>query len=161
MEKTRFLSNRQLLSLSILRILVGWHLLYEGVTKFLTPGWSAYGYLMSAEGFLSGFFQSMASDATILEIVNLLNKWGLLLIGLGLFIGLLTRLSIYSGALLLLFYYLAHPPFIGIEYGFLTEGNYLLVDKNLIEMAVLLALSFFPTGQYIGLDRIIFKNQVN
>ncbi|MCK5704991.1 MAG: hypothetical protein KAI29_27755, partial [Cyclobacteriaceae bacterium] len=41
-----------------------------------------------------------------------LNIWGLIFIGLGLFIGLFTRLASISGVLMLLMYYIANPPFV-------------------------------------------------
>ncbi len=149
----------QLSALVILRVLIGWHFLYEALVKLLNPDWSAYGYLISSEGFLSGVFQSMATNESLLSVINVLNQWGLFLIGLGLFLGVLTRLSCYLGVLLLLFYYLAHPPFVGVDYAYPTEGNYLLVNKNLIEMFTLIVISLFPTGLFVGLDRILFKKK--
>jgi thiosulfate dehydrogenase [quinone] large subunit len=34
----------------VLRVLIGWHFLYEGVSKLTTPGWSAAGYLLQSRG---------------------------------------------------------------------------------------------------------------
>ncbi len=56
------LNNMQLSVLILLRIAVGWHFLYEGVTKVFNPNWSAYGYLIDSKGFLSGFFHSLAQN---------------------------------------------------------------------------------------------------
>jgi len=151
----QFSSNR-LTWLAVFRMMIGWHFLYEGIVKVFSSDWTAYGYLMTSQGFLSDFFKSMALNEGTLQIVSFLNQWGLLLIGLGLFLGILTRVSCYTGAFLLLMYYLSHPPFIGIDYTIGVEGNYLFVDKNLIEMVALVVLSLFPTGKHIGLDRLIF-----
>jgi len=142
--------------LSILRMMIGWHFLYEGIVKIFSDNWTAYGYLITSEGFLSSFFNSLATNEGVLGFVSFLNQWGLVLIGLGLFLGVFTRISCYAGALLLLFYYLCHPPFIGIDYTFGVEGNYLFIDKNLIELITLIVLSLFPTGKHLGLDRLIF-----
>ena len=150
------LSLNRLTLLAIFRMMIGWHFLYEGIVKIFSADWTAYGYLMTSEGFLSGFFKSIATNESSLEVVSFLNQWGLLLIGLGLFLGVFTRISCYAGAFLLILYYLSHPPFIGIDYPFSVEGNYLFIDKNLIEMVALIVLSLFPTGKYIGLDRLIF-----
>ena len=158
--KTSQFSTGQLTWLSVLRILIGWHFLYEGVTKIFNPEWSAYGYLMTSGGFLKGLFTSMAGNPGILEIISFLNAWGLTLIGLGLFIGLFTRLSCYFGAGLLLLYYLSHPPFIGVENALPLEGHYLFVDKNLIELVALLVISLFPTGKFLGIDLLINRKQV-
>jgi thiosulfate dehydrogenase [quinone] large subunit len=152
---------RQLRALSILRILIGWHFLYEGAVKLFSPNWTASGYLLSSQGFLSNFFQSLAESEGTLNVIDFLNVWGLILIGLGLFLGLFTRLSCYAGAILLLLYYLSHPPFVGLEYPFGQEGNYLFVDKNLIELVTLLVLSMFGTGRYLGLDILIFRRMKN
>ena len=40
------------------------------------------------------------------------------------------------------------------------EGSYLLVNKNLIELAALAVLWLFPTGKIIGLDRLIFSLKI-
>lgn len=42
--------------ITVLRILVGWHFLYEGISKLLITGWSAKMYLMESKWIFSGFF---------------------------------------------------------------------------------------------------------
>jgi len=79
--------------LLILRLVVGWHLLYEGVAKLLTPGWTSAGYLRYSRWILADFFGWITSNPEILKVVDLLNVWGLILIGLGLMLGCLTRLA--------------------------------------------------------------------
>lgn len=152
-------TGKQIAWLVILRIAIGWHFFYEGLVKVLDSGWSSVGYLLDSQGFLSSFFHSMATNPQVLATVDFLNQWGLVLIGLGLILGALTRWAAYGGMLLLAFYYLSHPPFIGITYVLPTEGNYLLVDKVLIEFCALVVLSLFPTGRYIGLDRFLLKRK--
>ncbi len=149
----------QLWGLVILRVAIGWHLLYEGVVKLLNPNWSSVGYLMDSKGWFSGIFHSMAGNPDVLQVVDFLNIWGLILIGLGLILGLFTRLSSWAGVLLLLFYYLSHPPLIGETYVIPSEGNYLFVNKTMIEMITLVVLVLFPTGSIIGIDHIIFRNK--
>jgi thiosulfate dehydrogenase (quinone) large subunit len=157
-QNTHYTGN-QMVWLFILRITIGWHFLYEGLVKVLDPGWSSVGYLLNAQGFLSSFFHSMAANPQVLSTVDFINQWGLVLIGLGLILGALTRWAAYAGMLLLTFYYLSHPPFFGLTYILPTEGNYLLVDKVLIEFCALGVLSVFPTGRYIGLDRFLVKRK--
>ena len=151
--------SAQLRMLAILRILIGWHFLYEGIVKLLSPQWTAQGYLLSSQGFLNGFFTSLAGNEGVLQVVDFMNVWGLILIGLGLFLGVLTRISCYAGAALLLLYYLSHPPFAGLDYAFGQEGSYLIVDKNLLEIVSLLVLALFPTGHYLGLDILLFRSK--
>ena len=88
-----------------------------------------------------------------------MNMWGLVAIGLGLILGLFSRVALYGGILLLFFYYLSHPPFVGLKYGLPMEGSYLIVNKNLIELAAMIVLLLFPTSKIIGVDRLIFKNK--
>jgi thiosulfate dehydrogenase (quinone) large subunit len=148
-------SARQLWLLTALRMAIGWHFLYEGVVKLWNPGWSAGGYLMDSSGPLAGLFQSMASTPQILSVVDVLNAWGLTLVGLGLLMGGFTRLAAIGGIILLAFYYLAHPPLFGAHYASPTEGSYLLVNKNLIELLAIAVLCYFPTGHLLGLDRLL------
>jgi thiosulfate dehydrogenase [quinone] large subunit len=97
----------------------------------------------------------MASNQTVLGIVDFMNIWGLILIGLGLIFGLFSRIAAISGVVLLSLYYIAIPPLIGYTGGMPTEGNYLIVDKNLVELFSLVILALFPTGKLWGLDRVI------
>jgi uncharacterized membrane protein YphA (DoxX/SURF4 family) len=140
--------------LTILRVAIGWHLLYEGLTKLLNPEWSAAGYLESATGPLAPLYHAMASGDAVLMVVNILNTWGLLLIGLGLFLGLFTRVAQVLGILLLLLYYLSHPPLF-TEPGFFREGSYFIISKDFLEIVALGVLMFFPTGRFMGLDGLI------
>jgi thiosulfate dehydrogenase [quinone] large subunit len=70
-------------------------------------------------------------------------------------LGLGTRWATLGGIVLIGLYYLSHPPFIGAKYALPSEGSYLFINKNLIEVFALAVLLVFPTGKYIGLDRLI------
>jgi uncharacterized membrane protein YphA (DoxX/SURF4 family) len=140
--------------LTALRVIIGWHFLYEGIVKFLSPDWSAWSYLMNSTGFLSGMFQGMAQNDALLTAVNFLNVWGLILIGLGLILGLFTQVAQFGGIALLGIYYLANPPFAS-NTGAGFEGSYLMVSKDIIELTALVVLSFFRTGRFLGMDGLI------
>lgn len=150
-------STWQLTSLVVLRILIGWHLLYEGIAKLINPYWSSASYLMESKWIFSGWFQSIVANPAALKTVDFLNEWGLIAIGLGLIAGVLTNIATIAGLVLLLLYYVANPPLVGLTYSMPTEGSYLIVNKTLIEAAALLVLAIFPTGRKIGLDALIFK----
>ncbi|MFC1693111.1 DoxX family membrane protein [Candidatus Latescibacterota bacterium] len=150
-------TTSQLSALVFLRILIGWHFLYEGIAKVLNPYWTSAGFLLESKWIFSGIFTSMAANPVVLKIVDFMNMWGLIAIGLGLIVGCLARVASMAGILLLLLYYVANPPFIGFTYTAPLEGSYLIVNKNLIETFALLVLSLFPTGCIIGLDRLIFS----
>ncbi len=149
-------SGGQLAALVIVRVLIGWHFLYEGWVKVINPEWSAASFLNAAQGPLANIFKSMASNPGVLEVINFCNQWGLVLIGLGLILGLLSRLACIGGMALLALYYLCNPPLIGLHISGMAEGNYLLVNKNLIELFTLLVLFYFPTGRRVGLDRFFY-----
>lgn len=150
------LSTFQLSFLVILRIAIGWHFLYEGLVKLSDSNWSSAGYLAESKWIFSGLFNWILMNPAALKIVDLLNIYGLILIGLGLFFGCFTRIAGISGIVLLLLYYVANPPLIEIGQGVHAEGNYLLIDKNLVELIALSVLAIFPAGMYWGLDRLIF-----
>jgi thiosulfate dehydrogenase (quinone) large subunit len=156
--KTNNYNNIQVLSLVLLRVLIGWHLLYEGVVKILDTNWTSVEFLKNANGPFSGFFQHLASDNSLLYLVDLLNQWGLVIIGLSLMLGLLTRVGIISGMVLLSLYYLASPPFFGVNPTANVEGSYLIVNKNLVEVGALFVLLTFRTSHIYGLDRFFTKS---
>ena len=73
--------------------------------------------------------------------------------GAALMLGTLTRIAAVAGIVLLLMYYLAHPPFDGMGMG---PGSFWIVNYNLIEIAALLLVIYFPTSRYFGLD-VLFE----
>ncbi|MBE0460905.1 MAG: DoxX family membrane protein [Candidatus Aminicenantes bacterium] len=152
-------TNIQLTALVLLRVLIGWHFLYEGLVKLFNPYWTSAGYLLDSKWIFSGLFKSIVASQTALKIVDFLNVWGLIAIGLGLMVGCLARAATIAGIVLLLFYYLCNPPFIGYTYTAPTEGSYLMVNKNLVEMCALFVLAVFPNSKLIGLDRLIFRKK--
>ena len=138
-----------------LRMLIGWHLLYEGIYKLTHVEWSSSAFLGEAKWIFSGLADWIVSNQGVLNVVDFLNTWGLIAIGLGLILGLFTRIAAISGTILLLLYYLFNPPFVGITNLVPMEGNYLIVNKTLIEAVTLLALAVFPAAKCYGLDNVI------
>jgi thiosulfate dehydrogenase [quinone] large subunit len=138
--------------LAFLRIIIGWHFLYEGLIKLIDPDWSARAFLEGSRWIFGDLFRWMASGNTGIQIVDFLNAWGLTLVGLALILGIFTRLASWAGITMLLMYYLAYPPFGGYNYGAVNEGSYLIVNKNLIELVCLLVLAFTRSGQFFGLE---------
>ena len=145
----------QMTVLVLLRVAIRWHFLYEGLIKLYTPNWTSAGYLDMSRWVLRPFFTWIVSNPPALAVVDFLNVWGLMLIGLALMLGLLTRLAAAMAAVLLLLYYCAYPPFAGLDFGSPSEGHYLIVNKNLIEVFALAAILIFPTSRSLGLDRLV------
>ena len=84
-------SKLQLTTLVVLRLLIGWHCLYEGISKLMTPGWSAVGFLSESKWILSGFTNLIISHHDLLLTVDFMNVWGLIAIGAGLILGIFSR----------------------------------------------------------------------
>ena len=156
--KYTFLRDGRVGLISFLRLLVGWHFFYEGIVKWYNPDWSAFGYLRTAQGPFASVFQSLA-EQPLLDGVDLANKTALVLVGFSLILGVWERVGALIGTGLLLFYYLAHPPFPGLEQ-WNVEGTYYLVNKNLIEAVVCVVLYTMPTGHYFGLPALLKKKTI-
>ncbi len=156
---TANLEKGPLNALVLMRILIGWHFLFEGVFKLHTPNWTAKGYLASADGFLSSFFIWLSGDGLI-GMVDFLNISFLVIVGITLLLGYFERIGSILGVGLLLLYYLAHPAWPGIEQVG-TEGNYWIVNKNLMEAGALLVLYYLPTGDYFGIKRLFGTSSVD
>ena len=140
--------------LALVRIVIGWHFLYEGLVKLLYPGWTCSGYLKSSTGPLAGFFHWMGSNDALVRVLDQLNIWGLVLIGLALMLGLAARAAAFGGMAMLALYYFAYPPLFGPAIGTASEGHYLLVNKNLIELAALLVVALYPAVSF-GLEALL------
>jgi uncharacterized membrane protein YphA (DoxX/SURF4 family) len=82
-------------------------------------------------------------------------KYGLVLVGGLLLIGLLTRTACVAGALFLLMFFLAMPPLPGWPENPRAEGHYLFINKNIIEMMALLVLATTRSGRWAGLDGLV------
>ena len=158
MKYNKTYSSLQIVTLITLQLLIGWQILFEGISKLLNPSWSSIGFLSESKWIFSGFTKWILSNNEILKWVDLLNTWGLIAIGLGLILGLFCRIAAISGAILLLMYYLCNPPLIGLEYSTPSEGNYLIVNKTLIESAALVVIAVFSTHLNFGLESL-FANR--
>jgi uncharacterized membrane protein YphA (DoxX/SURF4 family) len=150
---TRFAGRPAGILLMLLRIAVGWHFLYEGVSKAMTPGWTSGGYLDASRWLLGDFFQWVAANPAALRAVDLLNIGAQIVIGLLLILGAFTRTSAIAGIAFLLLYYVANPPLVGYDFGSRGTGSYLVVDLRLIEALALAVLAALPALALYGLDR--------
>ncbi|MBI1918498.1 MAG: hypothetical protein HYS12_27720 [Planctomycetes bacterium] len=98
----------------------------------------------------------------LLGWADFLVAWGLTIIGALLLLGLFSRTACVAGALLVLSFYLAMPPWPGLPENPKAEGHYLIVNKNIIEMFALLVLATTASGKWLGLDRLFrFLNRKN
>ena len=151
----------QFYGLVVLRVLIGWHFLYEGISKLINPYWSSAAYLLDSKWIFSGLAKTIVSNPTLLSISDQVNMWGLTLVGASLVLGLFSKYGSIAGMVFISLYYLFAPPLLGLEYGRPNEGSYLIVNKNIIEACALWVLYCFPTSQVIGLDRFLSKSESN
>jgi uncharacterized membrane protein YphA (DoxX/SURF4 family) len=93
-------------------------------------------------------------EGRVLRWIDLLTSWGLTAIGACLLAGFLARPACVLGALFLLAVNLSHPALPWVPAPPQSEGNYLFVSKNVIEMLALCALATVPCGRWFGLDAI-------
>lgn len=130
-------------ALLLLRLSLGWLFLYAGLTKLTNPEWSAKGFLENANTF-SGFYNWLASP-NILPIVDLLNEWGLTLIGIALILGIFVRLSSYLGALMMLLYY-----FPGLVFPYVGEHSF-IVDEHIIYICAFILIASLSKSHHFSI----------
>jgi thiosulfate dehydrogenase [quinone] large subunit len=160
MSSTR-LSVGQQLALVILRTLIGWHFLYEGYTKLLSPAWGQNGaplppwssapYLKAAAGPLAPLFHAIG-NAPWIGSFDVFIAAALTVVGLSLMLGLFTQTGCGGAIALLAMFYLSSIPTGTLEAR--AEGTYLIVNKNLIELCAVTVILTFRSGPMAGLDRL-------
>ena len=131
--------------LALLRCLIGWHFLYEGVWKLMqAKGWSCLSYLEHAQGPLAGLFKWMSAQGWLVAFGDRAVMWGLVLIGVSLITGVLARVAAVFGMLLLTMFYCAQPPepFATAFSG--ADGRFFLLERNAIEAVGLLLIAALP-----------------
>jgi thiosulfate dehydrogenase (quinone) large subunit len=155
-------SRLEAFGLVFLRTIIGWHFLYEGYYKLLLPGWtragaplthwSAAGYLHASTGPFTWLAHAFATPA-VLGWLDTLIPIALLLAGLSLILGLFTQTGTWTALALLTMFYVTAIPLTGVPSPNM-EGNYLIVNKTLIEWAAVLVLLTRHTGTIAGRDSL-------
>jgi uncharacterized membrane protein YphA (DoxX/SURF4 family) len=90
-----------------------------------------------------------------LDWIDFLVRWGLVIAGGCLLLGLFSRSACIGGALLLLSFYLAAMPLPGAAEIVRREG-YPYINKNIIEILALLTLATTASGRWAGLDAFLY-----
>jgi thiosulfate dehydrogenase [quinone] large subunit len=116
------------------------------------------GYLAGAQGFLKGIFQGIGTSPTLIGVVDFVTIWAMIFIGIALTFGFLVKPAGVIGMVLLAMFYLAYPPFPGMESSAPVEGSYIIVNKNLIELFALLVVVGFPTAHFYGIERFFVRS---
>jgi thiosulfate dehydrogenase [quinone] large subunit len=146
--------------IAVLRIVMGWVFFYAGAEKLLGVGleagktWSAGGFLKfatagswpgAADGAIINpthdFWVSLAGNAQLLGIINVLVPVGEVAIGAALILGLATRFASLMGVVMVGLFYVASWDFaLGI------------VNSDVVYMAVTGFLGVVAAGEVYGLD---------
>jgi len=105
-------------------------------------GWSAAGYLSGATGPFAEFFQSMAGSV----LIDQLNIWGLILIGVAFILGAMVRPAAFFGIVLMLLYYFA---------AFESNIAHGLIDEHILYSFVFVLFITGGFGHVWGLDSIL------
>lgn len=134
----------QKISLLALRLSLGWMFFYAGITKILNPAWTSAGYLKGAKTFVV-FYNALLSPS-ILPIIDFINEWGLLLLGISLILGVFVRLSSIFGTALMLLYYF---PILDFPY---PNPYSFIIDEHIIYALALLILATWRAGRAYGLE---------
>lgn len=92
---------------------------------------------------------------TVIDYLDWSTRWFLTVVGALLMVGLVTRCSSFAAAGFLLLTILTQPSVPWLPAPPNSEGNYLFVNKNVIEMVALLVLMTTRTGKWFGLDAIV------
>lgn len=146
-------------SIVVLRIVIGWHFLYEGLSKLFTPGWTSADFLQVSAWIFAPFFHWIADTPLLLAMTDWIVIAGTILAGATLLLGFWDRWGAILGMFFLAMFWLANPPLIATGLGLPTEGNYLFIDKNVVEFFALLLTAIYPTGKILGLSHLLPKNR--
>lgn len=136
-----------------LRICLGWIFLWAFFDKvfglgfttapdkaWIVGGSPTQGFLSFAtKGPFADMFQSLAGSS----LVDWLFMLGLLAIGVSLVLGIMMRLAVVGGVLMLMLMYVAVIP---------PEHNP-IIDDHIIYSLILLSMWFIPVGEWIGLGK--------
>lgn len=105
---------------------------------------------------VSGHGSEYHRPATLLDIVNVMTKYGLIVMGVCLILGFFTPLAALSAAVFLAMIYFSMPPWPGLPDNPKVEGHYFIVSKNLIELIACLLIACTPSAHWVGLDALLF-----
>lgn len=111
----------------------------------------AKGYVTPVTEYYMGFIPKMKP----IEYMDWSTRWFLAVVGSMIMFGIFTRTSSFLAAGFLLMTNLIQPSVPWLPVAPNNEGNYLFVNKNMVEMFALLVLMTTRSGLWAGVDAII------
>ncbi|SFR46247.1 MULTISPECIES: DoxX family protein [Halorubrum] len=136
----------------LLRATIGGMILFAGLGKVSEWPFDAAGYLANVDPAspVSGIYAAMASNAALMEFVNVFVPATQLLVGAALITGAFVRLAALGGTLQMTLFYLGG-----------WSGDLLaLFDSTLVYAVVFLTVAAFGAGRVLGLDAFIEQLEV-
>jgi len=137
-----------------LRLMMGIAFLNAGLSKLLAAEpFSAAGYLqfgVNPASPLVGLFTWMGTTPWFVSIVDIAVPFGQVAIGLGLIVGLLTRLAAFFGAMMMFLFYFGNW---SVEHG--------LINGDFAYLLVFLAVAAFGAGRILGLDALVERYEID
>jgi thiosulfate dehydrogenase [quinone] large subunit len=127
------------------RLAMAWTFLYAASHQVFDPSWSVAGFLGKTKTFHDAF--SVFAAPGVAPVTTFLVEWGHLLIGLSLLVGLMTRVSAFFGALLMIVYYFAH-----MDFPYIDDTTNFIMEFHLVYAGVLVWLMATKAGHVWGLD---------
>ncbi len=138
------MNKNEKLAIFLLRFSMGWMFLCSGASKILNPNWTAAGFLKGSQTFPELY--TVLTDPSILPVINLLNEWGQLLLGISLILGIGVRLSSILGAFLMFLYYVPQ-----LNFPYIGKTSF-IVDQHVIFALVLVYFALARAGRVHGLE---------
>jgi thiosulfate dehydrogenase [quinone] large subunit len=133
-------------SIIILRLVVGWFFLYEGILTIMDQDWSLGPFIKNSKVFTE--FYAILLEPSILPYISYVAKGFFIIVGLCLMLGIFVRTASFIGILLMFLFYF---PLLDFPYVRDQSGSYYLVNQHLLIIAVLIFLFAVRAGEYFGL----------
>lgn len=127
------------------RLTMAWTFLYAGLHLISVPGWSAAGFLKATKTFHDVY--APLTTPEVAPVLSFLVKYGHLLIGLSLLVGLMVRVSASFAVVLMVLYWTAH-----MNFPYIDNANNFLLDYHIVYAGVLVYLIVARAGHVWGLD---------
>lgn len=136
--------------LALLRVAVGWFLLYQGITAFLDPEWSIKPMIRNADTFAE--FYDPIEESDYLTYISYAFKGLYVVIGALILLGIYVRPAALVGVVMMVFLYF---PLLEFPY---VDKDYYLVDQHLLLAITLLYLYAERAGDVFGLGTIFKRS---
>jgi thiosulfate dehydrogenase [quinone] large subunit len=133
----------------LLRLIVGWWFLQEGINKYVTPGTFRAGWFLEKDGtVVAPILNPLAGGATE-TMVNLIVPLGEVLIGLAIRFGAITRTAAFFGAIMTFFLYFGNEQW--------RRG---MVNGELMGLFLFITIIVFGAGRVLGVDVILERTHL-